>query len=282
MSPARISAGCASGKGANVTIEPKVFFGAIFTPDGPILNGLYLTVGVSIIAQLIGVGLGIFAALGKMAKFLPFRFIANFYIWFFRGTPLIVQLTFLVYGVQSAHVFAWPVLQLGPFTIAQEVFAGTIILGINEGAYMAEIVRAGILSIDPGQQEAAKSLGMNYGQTMRRIVLPQAARVILPPLGNEFNNMLKNTSLLMVLGIFELYNIFASKAGLAYQYFEFMGACMVWFLLLTTIWGFVQSWIERRFAKGTSSATNGRSWRERLFGVGRPQPADEINVLGGH
>jgi hypothetical protein len=95
--------------------------------------------------------------------------------------------------------------------IPPEILAGALILGINEGAYMAEIVRAGILSIDPGQQEAAKSLGMTYSQTMRRIVLPQAARVIVPPLGNEFNNMLKTTSLLMVLSVFELFNTFKIK-----------------------------------------------------------------------
>ena len=92
-------------------------------------------------------------------------------------------------------IFKWPAVELGPVFILPEVLAGIVILGINEGAYMAEIVRAGILAVDPGQTEAAKSLGMTYGQTMSRIVLPQAARVIIPPLGNEFNNMLKTTSL---------------------------------------------------------------------------------------
>jgi len=275
-------AGCSSSRGASVSIDPNIFLNAIIHPDGPIINGLYLTIFVSIIAQLIGVTLGIFAALGKMAKFPLFRIIANLYIWFFRGTPLLVQLAFLFYGIQSAHLLAWPTIELFGFTVTQEVLAGTIILGVNEGAYMAEIVRAGILSIDPGQNEAAKSLGMNYAQTMRRIVLPQAARVIMPPLGNEFNNMLKNTSLLMVLGTYELYNTFASKAGLAYQWFEFMGACCVWYLILTTIWGFAQAWIERRFSKGTTSSSGGPSWRDRIFGGRRSDAGEEIAVLGGH
>ena len=96
-----------------------------------------------------------------------------------------------------------------------------MILGVNEGAYMAEIVRAGILAVDPGQTEAAKSLGMTYGQTMRRIVLPQAARVIIPPLGNEFNNMLKTTSLLSSSASFELYNTFDIGRALDFQPFEY-------------------------------------------------------------
>ena len=96
---------------------------------------------------------------------------------------------------------------------------------------------------------------MTYGQTMRRIVLPQAARVIIPPLGNEFNNMLKTTSLLSVLSVFELFNTFKIKAGKTYATFEYLLACAVWFLLLTTIWSFIQAWIERKFAKGTAGQT---------------------------
>ncbi len=122
---------------------------------------------------------------------------------------------------------------------------------------MAEIVRAGILSVDPGQTEASKSLGMNYGQTMRRIVLPQAARVIIPPLGNEFNNMLKTTSLLTVISVFELYNTTSVAAGRTYTQFELFAATAIWYLAMTTIWGFVQARIERKFAKGTAGSQGG-------------------------
>jgi polar amino acid transport system permease protein len=270
-------------KGAVYHFQWDITFKSIFQPDGTIINGLWLTIGISIVAQVLGVVLGILAALARMSRIWPFRIVANLYIWFFRGTPLIVQLTFLFYGLLMSHVVSWPTIAVGPFTIAQEVFAGTLILGVNEGAYMAEIVRAGILAVDPGQTEAAKSLGMAYRQTMSRIVLPQAARVIIPPLGNEFNNMIKNTSLLYVLAVFELYTTFDSKAVTSLIYFEYMVACCVWYLLLTTIWGFVQAWIERKFAKGTTQLSGGGpSWRERMLGRRKPRRPDKITVLGGH
>jgi polar amino acid transport system permease protein len=113
---------------------------------------------------------------------------------------------------------------------------------------------------------------------MRRIVLPQAARVIVPPLGNEFNNMLKTTSLLTVVSVFELYNTTSVAAGRNYRYFELFAAAAVWYLLMTTIWGFIQGWIERRLAKGTtltSAGPTGPGWRGRFFG-------GQADSLGGH
>ena len=280
--PLSVVACSGQSQGASHQFQWDVTYRSIFQPDGTIINGLWLTIGISIVAQVLGVALGIVAALGRMSRVWPFRIIANFYIWFFRGTPLIVQLTFLFYGLLISKVFVWPTITVGPFTIAQEVFAGTLILGINEGAYMAEIVRAGILAVDPGQTEAAKSLGMTYRQTMSRIVLPQAARVIIPPLGNEFNNMIKNTSLLYVLAVFELYTTFESKATTTFLYFEYFVACCFWYLLLTTIWGFAQAGIERHFSRGTTTSSGGPSWRERLFSSRRGDGSEEITVLGGH
>jgi polar amino acid transport system permease protein len=277
-----IAACSGQSKGATYHFQWDITYKSVFGADGSIINGLWLTIGISIVAQILGVALGIIAALGRMSRIWPFRIIANLYIWFFRGTPLIVQLTFLFYGLLMSHVLVWPTVAIGPFIIAAEVFAGTLILGVNEGAYMAEIVRAGILAVDPGQTEAAKSLGMGYRQNMTRIVLPQAARVIIPPLGNEFNNMIKNTSLLYVLSVFELYTTFESKATTTLIYFEYFTACCIWYLLLTTIWGIVQGRIERRFARGTSVSSGGPSLRERLFSSRRRDRAEEITVLGGH
>jgi polar amino acid transport system permease protein len=172
------------------------------------------------------------------------------------------------------HLFGWDPITILGVTIPGAIQAGVFVLGANEGAYMSEIVRAGIISIDPGQMEAAKSLGMTYGQAMRRIVLPQAARVIIPPLGNEFNNMLKTTSLLFVLGIQELYETFVIKQGNNYLPFEMYLACALWFLLLTTIWGFIQAWIERQFAKGAPGAVSGGpGLRQRLFGRTAVEPS---------
>jgi len=267
-------------KGAPYHWQWDISFTSIFQPNGSIINGLWLTIGISIVAQLLGVGLGILAALGRMSRIWPFKIVANFYIWFFRGTPLIVQLTFLFYGLLISKIIDWPIVSIGPFIIAKEVFAGTLILGINEGAYMAEIVRAGILAVDPGQTEASKSLGMRYRQTMSRIVLPQAARVILPPLGNEFNNMIKNTSLLYVLSVFELYTTFESRATNSFHYFEYFVACCFWYLLLTTVWAFVQGWLERRFSRGTMPTADigGPSLRERMLSFRSPSGG----ALGGH
>ena len=275
---------CASNKGSTYNFQWDITWRSIFSPNGSIINGLWLTIGISIIAQVLGVILGILAALARMSKVWPFRVISNLYIWFFRGTPLIVQLVFFYYGPLLAHVVSWPTFSIGPFDFNDSaVIMGTVILGVNEGAYMAEIVRAGILAVDPGQTEAAKSLGMTYRLTMSRIVLPQAARVIIPPLGNEFNNMIKNTSLLYVLAVFELFKTFQSYASTTLIYFEYMAACCFWYLLLTTIWGFVQGWIERRFSRGTSASANaGPSLRARLFAGRRPRPGQEIKVLGGH
>jgi polar amino acid transport system permease protein len=258
------------------------FWKPLLQPDDLILFGLWLTVFISVVSQFFGVALGIFGALGKMAKFWPFRLVANVYIWFFRGTPLLVQIMLVYYGLLVTKIYPWPDLDL-PFvglTITGEIQAGILALSVNEGAYMTEIVRAGILSIDPGQMEAAKSLGMTYGQAMRRIVLPQAARVIVPPLGNEFNNMLKTTSLLVILGaIPETFFVFKQKNSLYFHPFELFLACAVWYLLMTTIWSLIQSWIERRLARGTAgSDVGGPSLRQRVLRFGRSEmPAREAH-----
>ena len=206
--------------------------------------------------------LGIFAALGRASRFRAFRLIAAFYIWFFRGTPLLVQIALLYFGLGVAGIYNWPDFTIGELTISGAIMAGIVALGVNEGAYMSEIVRAGILSIDKGQLEAGKSLGMTYGLAMRRIVLPQAARVIVPPLGNEFNNMLKTTSLLVIISVQDIYGVFSNKNGsgsTSFHPFELFLAAAVWYLLLTTIWGFIQAWIERRL--GRSAGNRGPTWR---------------------
>jgi polar amino acid transport system permease protein len=262
-------AGCAGKtRTSGFTFDWNLFI-AELRPDSPGLSGvIYITIVVSVVAQALGVLLGIFAALGKMSRLLPVKAVANFYIWIFRGTPLVVQLVLLYYGFGTAHIFDWSDQYILGFTVKGNLWAAIVILGVNEGAYMAEIVRAGIMAVDPGQTEAAKSLGMTYGQTMRRIVLPQAARVIIPPLGNEFNNMLKTTSLIFILGVIETYNHYAILQVQNFRPFEAYLACALWFLLMTTIWGFIQGRIERRFARGTatSSAPPSFGWRDRLLG----------------
>jgi polar amino acid transport system permease protein len=274
-------AGCASSSGG-LQLNWTYFFDSIFHPDDQIRFGLWLTVSIAITAQLMGIVLGTFAALGKMAKHRVFRWIANIYIWLFRGTPLVVQIVLFYFGLGATRIYLWPDINVLGVRVDGAIQAGLFALGINEGAYFAEIVRAGIIAIDPGQAEAGKALGMTYGKIMRRIVLPQAARVIIPPLGNEFNNMLKTTSLLVLISVPELFTIFDRKQGNYFAPFEFYLACAVWFLLLTTIWSVIQSWIERRFAKGTGTGASaaGPSFRERLFGGSR-NPADDVVLVSG-
>jgi polar amino acid transport system permease protein len=269
-----VLAGCSSG---SYEYRWGFFFDSILRPDGFILSGLWLTVSISITSQLIGVVLGVFGALGKQAKRRPIRWLANFYAWFFRGTPLLVQISLLFFGLSVTKIYTWPDINVLGLPIAGAVQAGIVALGLNEGAYMTEIVRAGIISVDPGQMEAAKSLGMTTGQAMRRIVLPQAARVIIPPLGNEFNNMLKTTSLLVIISVPELYVIFSRKQGTSFAPFEYFLAAAVWYLLLTTIWSVIQAWIERRLGRG-AGGEEPPSLRERVLGVGR---AVDPNVVSG-
>jgi polar amino acid transport system permease protein len=248
--------------------DATAFSQAILQPDQFIITGLWLTVSISVISQIIGVVLGVFGALGRLSRRRSVRLLAGFYLWVFRGTPLLVQLTFFYFGLGAVHLFDWNDIVVGGITIPGAIQAGIFALGLNEGAYMTEIIRAGILSIDTGQMEAAKSLGMTYPRAMRRIVLPQAARIIVPPLGNEFNNMLKTTSLLFVLGVTELYTTFEIKQGTNYLPFEMYLACAIWFLLLTTIWGFVQGRLERRLERGTTgnNASAGPGIGQRLLG----------------
>jgi polar amino acid transport system permease protein len=278
---ALVVTGCAaSGSKGSFVFNWTYFTDVLFRPDDRIKFGIWLTLSIAIISQTIGVILGTLAALAKMSKVAGLRWIANLYVWLFRGTPLVVQIVLFYFGFSVAKIYGWPDLQLGGVTIAGAIQAGIFALGLNEGAYFAEIVRAGILSIDPGQGEAGKALGMTYGKIMRRIVLPQAARVIVPPLGNEFNNMLKTTSLLVLISVPELYTIIDREQGQLFAPFEYFLAAAVWYLLMTTLWSVIQAWIERRLAKGTAGSTQTRGLRERLFGGGRT-PADEAVLVSG-
>jgi polar amino acid transport system permease protein len=232
--------------------------------DPLIRNGLIATIVVSVIAQALGVVLGLFAALGKMSKFPLFHWAAEVYIWYFRGTPLLVQMALLFFGLGVTHIYNFPDIVIGPLVIGGAIQAGTLALGINEGAYMSEIVRAGIESIDPGQMEAAKSLGMTYGLAMQRIVLPQAAKVIIPPLGNEFNNMMKTTSLMELISAGELFFGFNQVNARIFKPFELFIAASLYYLFLTTIWSFIQARIESSLGE-RKGVERGPSMVQRLF-----------------
>jgi polar amino acid transport system permease protein len=232
-------------------------------PNLLFLKAAWLTLWISVVAQAAGVFLGLFLALMRMSRFPLLTLPARAYIWFFRGSPLLVQVLLLWDGLP--RVINDPRFLLPNYACVLVAFS------LNEGAYMAEIVRAGITSVDPGQMEAAKSLGMRYALAMRRIVLPQAARVIVPPLGNEFNNMLKTTSIASVIGLLELTGTAEAYGSQDFVIFELLIVATVYYLLLTTLWGYVQSRIENRLNPDRAIKTElveKKGWTERMLGIG--------------
>ena len=232
-------------------------------PNFLFLNAAWRTLWISVVAQATGVFLGLFLALMRMSRFPLLTFPARAYIWFFRGSPLLVQVLLLWDGLP--RVINDPRFLLPNYACVLVAFS------LNEGAYMAEIVRAGITSVDPGQMEAAKSLGMRYALAMRRIVLPQAARVIVPPLGNEFNNMLKTTSIASVIGLLELTGTAETYGSQDFVIFELLIVATVYYLALTTLWGYFQSWIENRLNPDRAVKTElveKKGWTERMLGFG--------------
>ncbi|HEU5379171.1 MAG TPA: amino acid ABC transporter permease [Ktedonobacteraceae bacterium] len=227
------------------------------------LQGAWTTLWISVVAQFLGVVLGLFLALMRMSRFRWLSAPARAYVWFFRGSPLLVQVMLLFYGLP----------RLFPGALLADWACVVIAFSLNEGAYMSEIVRAGITSVDAGQMEAGKSLGMRYALAMRRIVLPQAARVIIPPLGNEFNNMLKTTSIATVIGLLELTNTAQTFGAPTFSTFELLVVATLYYLLLTTIWGFVQNWIEKSMDPNRNIRVeiNQKNLAARMLGFGSPR-----------
>ena len=256
-----------------------IVWSRVVHPDHTFATALGRTVYISIAAQFLGVLLGLVAALMRMSRLSPLRLLSGMYVLVCRGTPIIVQIFFVYFGTNLLFgVTLIPnTLHLGLFNLDGAVFAGIIALSINEGAYMREIIRAGIDSIDKGQLEAARSLGMTHGLAMRRIVLPQAARVIVPPLGNEFNSMMKTTSLLAFIGVYELFQDADVHYSNSFRPVEYFLAVAVWYLLLTSIWTVVQAQIERKLA--VSDRADDLSFRERLTEAWMPVHAWARGVL---
>ena len=221
---------------------PEHFF------DSTLIEGAKMTILLSVLAQALGIMLGLLSALMKLSKLRVLNVISAIYVWLFRGTPLLVQLIVFATGLYQIGI------ELNLFTAALLAFS------LNEGAYMSEIVRAGIQSIDTGQGEAAKALGMTYGLSMRRIILPQAARVILPPTGNEFNNMLKSTSLASTIGISELLQSAQNVNHLYFRTLETFTIASCYYLAMTTVVTWLQGWMESRLGERKAQSGQGGFW----------------------
>lgn len=240
------------------------FSDSILHPSDQWMTGLWRTIYISVLAQIGGVVLGLFLALARRSRFAIPRALAAGYVWIVRGTPLLVQLVIVYNGLAATGVYRFQDMTLGSWTLLGVVQAAILTLAINETAYMSEIIRAALDAIDVGQTEAAKALGMTPAVTMRTVLLPQAAKMVIPPLGNEFNLMMKSTSLLSVIGVQEMFLTAQSINSATFKTFEIFAAAAVYYLLLTTIWGFVQAAIERKLGEpGTTP-----KFRDRVFGRG--------------
>jgi polar amino acid transport system permease protein len=222
-----------------------------------VLNGLVLTIYLTVIAMFAGIVIGITLAVMRLSSNRLLSSTAWCYTWFFRGTPVLVQLFFwyniaLLYHTITIGVpfTAVSFLHLNSATLFTPVTAAIVALSLNEGAYMSEIARSGLISVDEGQSEAAMSLGMTRSQTMRLVVLPQAMRVIIPPTGNEVISMLKTTSLASTIAVIEL---FGATNNISANNFEIMPLLIVaslWYLIVTTVLSTGQFYLERHFARG--------------------------------
>jgi polar amino acid transport system permease protein len=247
----------------------------LFHPPGTFLTGAVRTIYLSVIAQALGTVIGLVLALLRRSRQWPLRMFAGGYIWLVRGTPLLVQAVIIYDGSSALGLYSFGTLNLGVLSVPGIIQAGIVTLALNEGAYMAEIMRAAIDSVDKGQTEAAESLGLRHWQAMRHVVLPQAMRVVIPPLGNEFNNMLKVTSVLSVIGLQELFLAAQDYNSATFRTFEIFLVAAIYYIAMTTIWSFVQSAIERRLAARGGEAVAGASLRQRLFGGGlSPVPGE--------
>lgn len=241
-----------------------------------VLHGLQITIEVTIIAMALGVVLGVLIAVSRQSAVPALRLGSGLYIWFFRGTPALVQLIFW-YNL-SAFV---PRLSIGvPFgpefaswhtnSLITPLVAAILGLGLNEAAYMAEIIRGGLISVDPGQAEAAHALGMNGARTLRRIVLPQAMRFIIPPTGNEVINMVKATSLVSVIALSDMLYSVETIYNRTFQTIPLLVVASLWYLAVTSVLYLGQSFLEYHYGRG--SRTRVASFWDMLL-IRRPKPA---------
>lgn len=236
-----------------------------------ILHGLVVTLELAVISQVVGTVLGLLVALLRMSHNPVSRTVGSLYIWLLRGTPLLVQI--LIWGnfaLFYKHItvgIPGTSLVLANYNtnhVLTTFVASLLALSLNEAAYMAEIIRSGLLSVDPGQREAARAIGLSPLQTLRKVVLPQALRVIIPPSGNQFINMLKMTSLVSVIAGGDLLTQAENISAANLRTVELLIVASAWYLLVTTVASIGQALLERRFNRGHSPVGPrrlGHAWR---------------------
>ncbi len=231
-----------------------------------ILLGVWNTLQLTVYAMALGVVLGIVLSVMRLSPNPVFQAVAWFFLWIFRGTPVYVQLVFwgllptIYQKVQLGIPFGPTFFHLNLQSLSIPFLLAVIGLGLNEAAYMAEIIRAGITSVPEGQTEASTALGMSWGMTMRRTVLPQAMRVIIPPTGNELISMLKTTSLVTAVPYsYDLYSIASREiAARTFEPVPMLLVAATWYLIVTSILMVGQYYLEKYFSRGISRKLTGK------------------------
>lgn len=220
-----------------------------------IVSGVNITIFVSVVSIFLAVILALMGALGRLSSNPLFHGLASFYVSFIRGTPLIVQIFFVYLGLPQLARGApdW----MERYLILAAIPSGIIALSVNYGAYMTEIFRAGIQSVGHGQLEAAYAMGMSYPQAMRRVVLPQAIRVIIPPTGNEYIAMLKDSALVSFMGVQELFWRATKVGRQSFRNLEALAVAALVYWLLTIIFSHFQARLEKRVERGHVRASGG-------------------------
>ncbi len=240
---------------ANAFANAQIDWGVVreYLTAGVLIKGLGLSILLTVIAMLIGITLGALIALMRLSKNPVTSGVAWAYVWIFRGTPVYLQ---LLMWFNVALIF--PEISIpGLYSertveLMTPMVAASLGLGINQGAYTSEVMRAGLLSVDEGQVEAAHSIGMGRLKTMRRVVMPQAMRVIIPPIGNETVGMLKHTSLASAVGVTEILLEAQHIYYVNNRIMELLIVCAVWYLAAVSVLSVAQFYVERHFAKGSS------------------------------
>jgi polar amino acid transport system permease protein len=249
-----------------------------------VVHGLEATLELTVISMAIGIVLGVLLAIMRQSPNPLVSGASWIYVWFFRGTPVLVQLLFwnfiaaLYPRISLGIPFGPQLIHANANTLITPFIAAVLGLGLNEGAYMAEIVRAGILSVDEGQTDAAQALGMTRLRTMRRIVLPQAMRVIIPPTGNETISLLKTSSLVSVIAYTELLYSAQLIYAVNYRTIPLLIVASIWYLIVTTVLSIGQYYVERYYGRGSARGlpeTPLQRLRRNLFTFRHSQLAEE-------
>ncbi|MBT2548926.1 amino acid ABC transporter permease [Arthrobacter sp. ISL-65] len=262
----------------NPNFEWGVVASYLFAP--PIMQGLWLTLWLTVVAMVLGIALGVVLAIMRLSSNPVASYTAWAFVWFFRGTPLLVQLVFwynlavLFPSINLGIPFGGPVFaSLDANKIITPIIASLLGLVLNEAAYMAEIVRSGITAVDKGQVEAASALGMNRAKTLRRIILPQASRVMIPPAGNETITMLKSTSLVSVVAVADLMYQVNLISAQTFQTIPLPIVASLWYLLATSVLSVGQSRLERKFGRSDQQVSGQGNKFKQLFNARRPMKA---------